>query len=89
MLWFIDHTLLDTDTLGRNPPNQLVTQTATYTTHNKHNSHIPMHLSGLETAIPGSISLQNYIRYGIAIVRSKIAEKREEGEETENLIYSY
>ena len=48
-----------------------------------------MHLSGLETAIPGSISLQNYIRYGIAIVRSKIAEKREEGEETENLIYSY
>jgi len=44
--------------------DQHVAEDTAYTTHNKHKTHITMHLSGLEPAIPWSIPLQNYIRYG-------------------------
>jgi hypothetical protein len=43
----------------------------------KHKCHLPMRSLGFETAISGSIPLENYIRYDILILRSKNHRKKE------------
>jgi len=89
LLRFLYHTQLETQSLEfYQTGDQQITEPATCTIHThtqiEHKCYLRMRSSGFETAISGNIPLDNYIRYAIIILRSKITAKREKMQRTIN-----